>query len=462
LFVSPLRAEESKPIRLIIHARAIETPVLKYRLFPSEAELKRGNAVPILLRLPWEQMPWMNTVFPTLKEWESRPLGAPEWAKSNGVLPDSFFSEMRRAAYRREATWEYPIGETPSLYFILLPDVAGLRDFLGRGLAARIRYHISRGELDEAREGILVGLANARHLAQAPFYVNQLVAITIDRAMLERTAELVSRPDSPNLYWALSTLPDSLVELGRTASFEGDLFALTFPAVSDLDRPREVAEWTTMAGQLIALLEETEELPKSTQQAEDAAARSIPRQWVKVARDELPQLLHTSAEKVTAMSDEEAAIRWYVHERLAADQRASAIVRLPPGEAWPLLARLRDDVRAMHDKAGTKGSGFFDPTSVYLSIWSLKRKIESLRIIEAIRHHMATHDGKLPARLDDIKEVSVPVDSLTGEPFEWQAEGSSAILKAPPLPAVAFEPDSSTARANMLEYWLRTSGGDQD
>ena len=239
LFIRPLLGEELKPVELTIHARAIETPVLKYRLFPAEAEIKAGDAVPILLRLPWEQTHWMNEVFPKLQEWESRPLDAPEWKSSGGLLPERFFSEMKRAAFRRDAHWEYPIGETSSVYLILLPDAQGLRGFLGRGLAARIRYHLSRGELDQAREGILIGLANARHLAQTPFYVNQLVALAIHQTMLDRTGELISQPNSPNLYWALSTLPDSLIELGRAASLESSAFTMTLPAANDPDRPRD-------------------------------------------------------------------------------------------------------------------------------------------------------------------------------------------------------------------------------
>src|SRR5262249_589805 len=162
-----------------------------------------GNAVPILLRLPWEQTPWMNTVYPTLQDWESRPLTAPEWEGSGGVLPEHFYLEMKRAAFRRDAAWEYPIGETQTLYLILLPDIQGMRVFLGQGLSARIRYHLSRGEFEQARNGILVGLANGRHLAQTPFYINQLVALSIHRIMLDRCAELIAQPNSPNLYWAL-------------------------------------------------------------------------------------------------------------------------------------------------------------------------------------------------------------------------------------------------------------------
>ncbi len=68
--------ETPQPIELTLAAQEIETPVLKYQLLPAETELKPGNAVPILLRLPWEQSSWMNKVYPELREWVSRPLSA--------------------------------------------------------------------------------------------------------------------------------------------------------------------------------------------------------------------------------------------------------------------------------------------------------------------------------------------------------------------------------------------------
>lgn len=449
LFSGWLPAEEPGPIELILRARAIERPELKYQLLPAEMELKPGNAVPILLRLPWEQMRWMNKVYPTLHEWESRPLSAPEWKTSAGVLPENFYQEMRRAAFRREATWEYPIGEE-SPYWILLPDVGGMRGFLAQGLSARIRYHLSRGELDKAREGILVGLANGRHLAQTPFFVNQLVAQRIERTMLERTGELISQPESPNLYWALSTLPDSLLELDRTASLEGSAFAMTFPAVNDLDRPRTADEWTKMAGQLVEFLEGegVGGTPKTFQSWSNST------RVVQQARAELPQLLKISEEKVAAMSDDEAGVRWYAHVRLARDQHAAAVLSLPPREAWPQLKKLQEEFKSLQQKTGEKELNVLNPTSVYVSVWSLKRQIQSLRIIEAVRHHLATHDSRLPETLDEIKDVPIPLDSLTDRPFQWKVDGKIATLKSPPLPADVIEPGSATAIANSLEFRL--------
>lgn len=462
-----LHADEPQPIELTLHPRAIESPVLEHRLFPAENEWKPGNAVPILLRLPWEQTPWMTNVFPTLQEWESRSLSAPEWASSHGVLPENFYNEMKRAAFRREAVWEYPIQETQTPYLILLPDVQGLRSFLGYGLSARIRYHLSRGELDKAREGILVGLSNGRHLAQTPFYVNQLVAIAIHKTMLRRTDELIAQPDSPNLYWALSTLPDSLIEFGRTASLEGNVFAITFPAVNDLDRPRDAREWSRMADQLVKLLQELGELPRPEPPKENPsllkqflqrltpAERTHIAKWAKEARAELPELDNIPQEKVEAMSDDEAAVRWYVQKRVARDQRTSAVLLLPPREAWPQLKRLLEERKRLSEQTGASDLSYFSPVSLYISVWSLHRKIQALRIVEAVRHHLATHAGALPASLDAIDETPIPLDPLTDRPFLWTVEGETATLQAPPLPAEVVEPGSEIARSHALEYRLR-------
>ena len=456
IIARPLAAEEPKPIELTIRARAIETPALKYRLYPAESELKSGDAAPILLRLPWERTQWMHDVFPTLQQWESRPLGAPEWAASNGVLPETFVREMKRAAHRRDAHWEYPIGEAP-WFGILLPDVQGLRHFIGYGLAARIRYHLTRGELDLAREGILIGLANARHMARTPFYVNQLVALAIHRAMFDRTAELISQPASPNLYWALSTLPESLIELDRAAGLEGHAFATTFAAASDLDRHRETTEWRKMAEQLIQLLAEMDAFSQPQQQSDGELRSKTLNRWTQFARAELAEMLEIPPEQVAAMSDEEASVRWYVGQRITIDQQSAAILSLPPREIWPAFRfrKLRKEIRALHEKAGTIDRGAFDPGAIYLNAWSLKRQIQALRIIEVVRDYLAAHEGKLPASLYEIQNVPVPLDPLTDQPFEWRVEGDTAALKAPPLPADAIAPNARENRFNFLEYRLQ-------
>ena len=173
-----------------------------------------------------------------------------------------------------------------------------------------------------------------------------------------------------------------------------------------------------------------------------------------LARADLPKMLGIPQEKVSAMTDDEASLRWYAHLRIASNQHAAAVLALSPREAWPELRKLQIALKLMHEKTGTKPNESFDPSSTYLSVWSLKRKIHAMRIIEAVRHHLAVREGQLPASLDEIKDVSIPVDPLTDQPFEWRVGGKTAILKAPPLPADVVVPGTAAANASYLEYEL--------
>src|SRR5205085_776071 len=47
----------------------------------------------------------------------------------------------------------------------------------------------------------------------------------------------------------------------------------------------------------------------------------------------------------------------------------------------------------------------------------LEREVAALRIIEALRMYAATHDGQLPAHLEDIKQVPVPANPATLKQF---------------------------------------------
>ena len=288
--------------------------------------------------------------------------------------------------------------------------------------------------------------------------------------MLDRTAELISQPDSPNLYWALSTLPDSLLEINRASSMEGDIFGMTFPAVTDFDRERDDEEWSKMAEQLVEFLEQSGEIPAKQEPAHsgdviDRLLQSLQlaevnhiSKAVRQVRAELPGLLKISAEKIEAMSDAEAGVRWYTHLRIAQDQHGAAVMSLPPREAWTELKKCQQETKAMREKTSTASQSGLDSATIYVAVWTLKRNICALRIIEAIRDHLASHDGQLPATLDELKQVSVPHDPLTDRPFEWSVDGKTAILKAPSLPADFIEPGTATGKPRQLEYRLQVKG----
>jgi hypothetical protein len=63
----------------------------------------------------------------------------------------------------------------------------------------------------------------------------------------------------------------------------------------------------------------------------------------------------------------------------------------------------------------------------------LDRELAAIRNVEALRLHAAKHGGKLPATLDEVSDVPLPLDPVTGRMFEYRLEGQMATLegKAP-------------------------------
>ena len=51
-----------------------------------------------------------------------------------------------------------------------------------------------------------------------------------------------------------------------------------------------------------------------------------------------------------------------------------------------------------------------------------------------LRLSAARHGGQPPASLDDIKDLPLPIDPVTGNRFEYRPAGHTAVLRAPPPP----------------------------
>jgi len=60
----------------------------------------------------------------------------------------------------------------------------------------------------------------------------------------------------------------------------------------------------------------------------------------------------------------------------------------------------------------------------------LANNLNGLQCVEAIRHYAATHDGQLPDNLNDISQIEVPKDVVSGEAFEYRRTSAGAVLKS--------------------------------
>lgn len=430
--LSPLCAQQPAapaPTELVLSPRAVEQPLLKHRLLPAEYELRDGNAAPILLRLAWEQTKYFTEVVPTFEEHLRLPLNDPKLIEAGPLLKDYFFEEMRRAAHRRTAHWEYPIGEQQNLE-IRLPDTQAARQIAGRGLSLWIRYHIATGKLNEAEEAIRVGFALNRHVGRTPFIVTQLITVALNNLLLQRLEELLAQPEAANYYWALSALPRPLVDFRPAVELEARNIEQAIGLVR-LDDARTAQQWTDLDRAAF----ETYFTFSTAPQPADDEQKAIRRRCIGMARAELPAWVPGGANHVAAMSDSEAVVRWLIAQQHRMIEEIVAAMSLEPSAAVPALRDLQDRITAYRTQTRFPALPFAEnPLNLNLTTYGLQRHVDALRAIEAIRHYAATHAGKLPESLDQITDTPAPLDPLTGKPFRYELANSTATLFAPGFP----------------------------
>jgi hypothetical protein len=83
----------------------------------------------------------------------------------------------------------------------------------------------------------------------------------------------------------------------------------------------------------------------------------------------------------------------------------------------------------------------------------LERRIDFLRCVEAIRAYAAAHDGKLPGSLEDVKDLPIPIDPVTGKAFVYKKDGDTVTLESPEVP----RPRRSHFDDLSLEFTIKRS-----
>ena len=126
---------------------------------------------------------------------------------------------------------------------------------------------------------------------------------------------------------------------------------------------------------------------------------------------------------------------------------------LPPHQAIPALRQFDrqkvDDFQKMGIPDQIASIQIMQSLDIYVFVWSVQRKSTRLALVEAIRAYLPGHDDRLPEKLSDITDLSLPVDPLTNQPFGWKVSGHVGRLSAATIPGVS---DRTSA---AFEYVLR-------
>jgi hypothetical protein len=419
-------------IQLRMHPKAEPRPALRYRFdFPfmeqysGNGALQYNTALYSLVEIKASDATTNDTDW---TEWLKMP-PAEIPAEEAGRFVDRFSNPIKYAelAARCESCdWEYPVREMGM--GTLMPGLSDMR-YLWRVLALKTRLATNADNIPEAMRSLRIGFAMTTDLGEAGLLIHNLVAAAGAGLMLDQVETLIQNPQSPNLYWALTSLPDPMIDFSKSVKTESEYLYTEFPELAELDQhvlsneevihiwqkfAQMYTEWATSHRPLVMLATESLKL------------YPVAKQWL------CDQGL--SAETVDAMPPLYVVLRYeYYHFTCFRDDICKWFA-VPYWQAAGQFTEAQDRNFAARE-TGEPGGMFADAMSAYARVAYLRARLERdiaiLRCVEAIRIYGAAHNGRFPPSLDDITEVPVPVDPFSGRAFTYEFRNDMAVLESP-------------------------------
>jgi hypothetical protein len=321
------------------------------------------------------------------------------------------FSELRRAAFRERAGWEYPIGEEP-LGGILLPDVQETRRYC-QAISLRARVDIQQGKLSDAMDKICIGMGLSKHVGESPFIVCKLVQTANMRQMLEAIEELIQHPASENVYWDIAGMQTPMIDTKPAIHLEASMWRKSILELDKLNSIRSVDDWDLLFTKWMQNWGLIANGPPNREE--------IFRNWTQISRERLPMIWTDPDRPVASMCDSEVSIRYWYERLQARNSQYLAWALLEFHIAIPKLLELTDQhENDPTDELPVKFS-CEPPTQFVLAAARLQQQIDLIRTIESIRDWSAKHAGALPNSLEQL-ELPAPLDCIVNKPFDYNLE----------------------------------------
>ncbi len=413
-------------------------PAMSYRLLPRYLDQKTGNAA-LLYHSAAAFCPGREPedIHEKIDNWRDLPvdqLDRKEVEKGLSSFSTSFH-HIKLAAQRNHCQWEMPLEDGFSMQ---LPHLSTFRR-MTMAMQLQIRLKIADGQIDQALELLQQGLYMGRSVSQGPTLIQDLVGIGIASLLLEEVEGLMQMPDSPNLYWALTALPDPMIDMQSSLENEREVLFMEFPQLRNLEKEvLEPAQASTIASDFMKKIQtlggETDDVP---------FRGLISVGWVMVHYSDAKEFLARkgySQERIEMLPAAQAVLIYQKQEYLEMLDNLFKWFEVPYYQAQPHLQKAEKRLDNHQHTKGIKMNLFCTLlpglSRVAFLQERLERNIALLRTIEAIRMFAADHSGELPGSLAKITTVPIPVDPVTGKNFIYRRiDAQKARLEAPVAPA---------------------------
>jgi len=240
------------------------------------------------------------------------------------------------------------------------------------------------------------------------------------------------------MYWALTTLPDPMIDMHSSLEYEREMLFVEFPQLRNLESevlsPAQASAVASDFVKKIQILDEgVGDMPFK---------RLLPVGWVMMHYSDAKKYLARkgySQERIEALPAAQAVLIYQKQEYLEMFDSLFKWFSLPYYQAQP---HLKKGEKRLNDHISTKGikANLFCTLLPALGRITflqarLDRNIALLRTVEAIRMFAADHSGQLPGSLTEITAVPIPEDPVTGRDFIYRrTDERNARLEAPVSP----------------------------
>jgi hypothetical protein len=407
-------------IRLNVQPMPAPKPALKYQLLPELREMNPGNPILGYLKCFMEQQNFFHNKAVVDAREKYREMALADLPLKE--LHDYGRGPLTRAgeAARLDTPdWQVLLKAKKEGIFLLLPEVQELRNIAGC-LQLRFRVQVGERDFDEAIVTAKTMFALSRHMGEHPTLIGDLVGLAMANLTFRPLEEMVGQPGCPNLYWALADLPVPFIDLRK--GIQGDRLMID-PVFVGLDPTAPVAD-----AALEKVVAEIDKVLKAEGSKKDARA------WLDTrAKDDA--YVKSARKRLVESGLEEKAVREFpALQVIILDEKREFEVRRDERTKWSPIPYWKAEAGLLDASAARADDALFGP-SAYLKVKKAQARIDQrialLRHVEALRLYAAEHEGKLPAKLNDIK-VPLPEDPFTGKPFLYEVEGPTAILKGSP------------------------------
>ncbi len=442
--VRVIESSEGDTIKMSVSPASAPTPLLRYRMTMPSYETIPGNAASHYRRSLAEQSFYRplrlaeeklgdDRFYSFVREMSLDEIPIDELREASGFFDDYVEAFLVPATQSRDCEWglgeEFLSGE--NFLQFRLPFMQTSRS-IGRVLVLQARCAIAEQDYEKATDRLRMLYLLGHRVGNTKILVCSLIGMAEGGMANHAMLDLMAAPDSPNMYWALASLPDPYVDFRGALRVDLGLG----PRILGLENVEELQlsdeEWNRRLRSATALL--MKGIGNGEMDAEPDVGTSLAATGLVMGRynGAKKRLLDAGMkpERIKKMAIGQVVLIDATREYQRIADELEAIAYLPPLESRKKQDRA--DELFQVDGASSLGlmlAGQILPASTAMSnaVTRFDREVAGMRTIEAIRMH-AAQTGELPKTLDEIQIVFVPKNPATDKPFSYRVEGSTAHL----------------------------------